>query len=642
MIRGTLSLYLVRLAVGMWPDNETDRDFLNFSGIANTVAEIVVQAAGRPVSIGISGSWGIGKSSMIKLTKAALAARPRSDDEREFVFVEFNAWLYQGYDDARAALMDVIATTLEDESKKRKRAIEKVKDLLGRVKWLRVAKIAATTGAHLVFGLPPTGLVGDLWDIAKRLASHKGNRETITEAERKLGAIGEAASELIDPAADTSPPREIQALRDSFEDSLEELGVTLVVLIDDLDRCLPETTISTLEAIRLFLFLKNTAFVIAADTEMIKNSVRRHFEGVNDETLITSYFDKLIQVPIRVPPLGTQEVRAYMILLYVDSSDLKDDQKEKLRAGVCTQLSQTWQGKRVDRAFMETLAKAESIALSATILTNFDTADRLAHLMSTAQHIAGNPRLIKRFLNAISIRMAIASAQGVAVDEAVIAKLHLFERIGDPAAYSMLVGAVNVNDSGKPEFLAEWEDAASKGAELQLKAPWQGSAFTEWLRLKPPLADVDLRGALYVSREHAAIITPEDRLSSEAAEVLTALLEQPDMARQIANRIAQIAPLELSIVMDRLLGRARQIQEWGVPTILEACIAVAESDVRQSERLAAFLMERPLAQIRPNIVPKIGDCSWAPRVFEHWMHGAVSEPVKRAIGRQGKGGNFTV
>jgi predicted KAP-like P-loop ATPase len=40
----------------MWPDNETARGFLNFSGVADTVAEIIVQARGRPVSIGVSGA----------------------------------------------------------------------------------------------------------------------------------------------------------------------------------------------------------------------------------------------------------------------------------------------------------------------------------------------------------------------------------------------------------------------------------------------------------------------------------------------------------------------------------------------------------------------------------------------------------
>ena len=103
----------------MWPDNETERDFLNSTGVADTVAEIIVQARGRPISIGISGSWGIGKSSMIKLTQASLAGCAARQGAREFVFVEFNAWLYQGYDDARAALMDVIADKLAKEAKAR-------------------------------------------------------------------------------------------------------------------------------------------------------------------------------------------------------------------------------------------------------------------------------------------------------------------------------------------------------------------------------------------------------------------------------------------------------------------------------------------------------------------------------------------
>lgn len=83
-----------------------------------------------------------------------------------------------------------------------------------------------------------------------------------------MGEVAKASEGLLHPVAESSPPKEIQALRDDFEETLEALGVTLVVLIDDLDRCLPETTISTLEAIRLFLFLRNTAFVVAADTDI--------------------------------------------------------------------------------------------------------------------------------------------------------------------------------------------------------------------------------------------------------------------------------------------------------------------------------------------------------------------------------------
>lgn len=622
----------------MWPDNETDRDFLNFSGISDTVAEIIVQARGRPISIGISGAWGVGKSSMIKLTQASLAGRPREDGERDFVFVEFNAWLYQGYDDARAALMDVIATQLGEEAKARKKGIDKAKDLLKRVNWLRAAKLFAGSAASMALGLPPAGLIGEFWSLGKQALAGHVDEKLMGEATAKAGEVVDAAGGLIKARVEASPPKEIQALRTTFEEALDELGVTLVVLIDDLDRCLPETTISTLEAIRLFLFLRNTAFVVAADDEMIKHAVRKHFEGVPDDMLVTSYFDKLIQVPIRVPPLGTQEVRAYMMLLFVENSELDPDTQEKIRAGVCTQLRQTWQGKRVDRAFIQSLHDA----IPPELLGRLESADRLASLMTTATGISGNPRLIKRFLNALAIRMAISNAQGVGVDEAVLAKFLLFERLGSPRAYAALTKEVAASDTGKPAFLRDWEEAANAGRDLALEAPWDEPFFKEWLTLPPALADIDLRGALYVSREHAPLIMPEDRLSSDAAEVLAALLAHPDMAGNLRDRLARVPRTETTVIMDRLLDRARQEQEWGVPPILSACLSLAETDPPQGTRLAAFLCERPSAQIRPNIVPKISDQPWAGRVFEAWERGNVSRQVKAAIGRRREDGNVAI
>ncbi|SUX56232.1 KAP family P-loop NTPase fold protein [Chromobacterium vaccinii] len=471
----------------MWADNETARDFLNFAGIADTVAEIIVQTKGRPISIGVSGAWGIGKSSLIKLTQASLSDRPRKEADREFIFVEFNAWLYQGYDDARAALMDVIASKLQVEAEKRETAIDKVAGIVKRVRWLRGVKLMAGDAVALALGLPPIGLLSKAINLGKGLLDNV-DQDGLNEAKKLAGEVGEAADGLLAPKPQSSPPKEIQALRDSFEEVLEELGVTLIVLIDDLDRCLPSTTISTLEAIRLFLFLKHTAFVIAADNEMIKHAVRKHFEGVSDDLLVTNYFDKLIQVPIRVPSLGTQEVRAYMMMLFVENSDLSDEVKERIRSGICQQLRQTWQGKRVDRAFVQTLHED----FPPELVGKLDTADRLAPLMTTASGISGNPRLIKRFLNALAIRMTISKAHGVGVDEAVLAKLLLFERLANSKAYAELIAAASASDMGKPAFLADWEAKAAAGAELGLTAPWDDVFIMEWLRLPPALWSVPL------------------------------------------------------------------------------------------------------------------------------------------------------
>ena len=604
----------------MWSDNETASDFLNFSGVADSVAEIIVQAQGRPVSIGVSGAWGAGKSSMIKLIRTALAKRADAQGQ-EFVFVEFNAWLYQGYDDARAALLEVIASSLVQEAERRKSGVRGAKELLGRVNWLRVATITASSIGSWALGVPPLQLAREAAQIGS----------TVLRQQPTTPVTAEESPELLQPEPASSPPREIRAIRQSLEQTLSQMDTTLVVLIDDLDRCLPPTTISTLEAIRLFLFLQHTAFVVAADDAMIKHAVRRHFDGV-DETVATNYFDKLIQVPIRVPPLGTQEVRAYMMLLFVEDSELPTPDKEAIREKVCAQLSQTWRGRRVDRAFMENAHDA----LPNDLRGRLDTADRLAPLMTTTSQIGGNPRLIKRFLNALAIRMTISHAHGVGVDEAVLAKMLLFERCAAPAAYDALAKHINNDADGKPRFLAGWEQSAMASEDVALDEPWDDPFIREWLTVSPPLADIDLRGVLYVSREHAPLITAEDRLSSEGAEILTAILEHPDMAAELHERLVRLPRPEMTILMDRVLERSRQSQEWGTPPILGAGLAVAAADGVVGQRLGAFLSGRPPAQIKPNIVPKIGDQPWAKDVFDAWYGSGVAGPVKAAITRERK------
>lgn len=93
---------------------------------------------------------------------------------------------------------------------------------------------------------------------------------------------------LLKPKAEgdsTNVPEEISAFCKAFEDLLDKAGIEqLIVLIDDLDRCLPDTAIETLEAVRLFVFTSRTAFVVAADEAMIEYAVRKHFPDLPDTT----------------------------------------------------------------------------------------------------------------------------------------------------------------------------------------------------------------------------------------------------------------------------------------------------------------------------------------------------------------------
>jgi predicted KAP-like P-loop ATPase len=155
---------------------------------------------------------GVGKSSMIKLIRAALEQRDAGQSSK-FVFVEFNAWLYQGYDDARAAFIEVIATTLAKEAEARKTALNKTKELLERVDWFRTAKLAGSAAA-LFIGVPPLALAGEVLEFGKRMIAGQVSGEELTKLEGKISEAGTAAAGLLKPITAQGDSRHPPVLRD--------------------------------------------------------------------------------------------------------------------------------------------------------------------------------------------------------------------------------------------------------------------------------------------------------------------------------------------------------------------------------------------------------------------------------------------
>lgn len=274
-------------AFRMWSDVETRKDYLNFAEVAEAVTEILLDPAMRPVSVGIFGTWGTGKSSVLNLIEAQLTEEAKD----KVILIRFDAWLYQGYDDARAALMEVIARTLYEEAKKDAGIVGLGRSLLGRVNTLRTLgqAIEVVAAAH---GMPMFGAGAKALGGLKKFVTGDPSEEDA----KAVADGGKAAVGLIDPAAVQTPPQAIDAFRREFAELLGKLGKTLIVFVDNLDRCLPEQTIHTLEALRLFLFMEQSAFVVAADEDMVRNSVARHFGGIEDKH-VTDYLDKLIQIP---------------------------------------------------------------------------------------------------------------------------------------------------------------------------------------------------------------------------------------------------------------------------------------------------------------------------------------------------------
>lgn len=293
----------------MWTDEPTAEDFVNFMDVAQSVAEVLREPSLLPTSIGVFGTWGIGKSSLLKMIEAELAS---PDEDSAFLVVHFDAWLYQGFDGARIALMDRVISAVDEVVQQDETLVDRAKDmttkLMRRVRSFRGAAALADLGA-MAFGAYPVPLLSmsaaaTAQDAAPENPDTAGEIRAFTRAH--AGAFEDTGG---------SPEKAIHEFRRDLEETLETIERTVIVFVDNLDRCLPDVAIETLEAIRLLLFLKRTAFVVAADEEVIRQQLRRGRLMNLDERHVTDYLDKLIQVAVRVPVLGVQEVRAYLYLL---------------------------------------------------------------------------------------------------------------------------------------------------------------------------------------------------------------------------------------------------------------------------------------------------------------------------------------
>jgi predicted KAP-like P-loop ATPase len=309
----------------VWNDVETTNDLLNFGVVADTAAQLIRDSGNEPLSIGISGSWGSGKSSLVKMIGKSL--NEGNQVEQKYLFLEFNAWLYQGFDDAKMALLQSVSDLLLAEANSQKTLTDKAIELVKRVRWFKVLKLGVpvASGAILggTIGGPVGATIGAFWGLFK--GGDLPTQEELTKAQESYKRLEPELKGILKEEETASLPKEIASLRKAFEEILEGLNVKLVVLVDDLDRCMPDTAISTLEAMRLLLFLPRTSFIIAADEKMIRSAVRSHFSNIQiDDELVTSYFDKLIQVPLRVPRIGISEVKAYLILLFAERAVKKD------------------------------------------------------------------------------------------------------------------------------------------------------------------------------------------------------------------------------------------------------------------------------------------------------------------------------
>lgn len=326
-------------------DDRLDRDRIAraFAGMLDDPAVLT------PLTVGIFGGWGTGKTSLMRLLAARLQTSA-SACKNSAVTLWFDAWTYAREEQSlwRALLLRITGELREraDYLTLDEKAAKELQEKLGQLETSLYRSLTLKTNEHLRINwgaaVPfavDTALryaTGGATDLRKALKLLKGD-----EAEEVAKFIERKSQEVyIDEV------RSLEQFRSTFEQALRLVGIggvggsrRLYIFVDDLDRCLPEDAVSAIEAIKLFLDIDGCVFILGMDATVVQSGIRaryaRHFEGSEPPFQAADYLDKIIQLPFHLPPLGREQV-ALLLKGFCDddTTGLLEDCRELIEIAV--------------------------------------------------------------------------------------------------------------------------------------------------------------------------------------------------------------------------------------------------------------------------------------------------------------------
>lgn len=516
----------------MWKDSETKVDYLDFEYLTKALIDIVKNDSLSPSSIGVYGDWGSGKSSLMQMSMEELSK------EEDTLCIKFNGWLFEGYEDAKTALLGTILDKINKEKTPTGKAKEILQRLYKNTDKLKLASMGIKYGVDFLV----TGGIGSIADITLKsvLSKVKSKASEINQDDISKVLNEEFKSEEI--------RRNIKEFQTDFSGLLKETKIIkLVVFVDELDRCNPSTILDTLEAIRLFLFTEHTSFIIGADERHVTYAVKKKYSEIegNQIDIGKEYLEKMIQYPIRIPQLGNKEVEFYILSLILQNQLEAEEFKKVLdfiakeKKGNFIEFELTYEA--LNKALPEVAEKSkEAISL----------AKQLSSVLAAG--LNGNPRHCKRFLNSLSMREGMAKYRNVELNRKVLAKLMLLEYF--KSDFFRKLASLQSVEKGKPKELGlmennNWDEV--KVLKLGKDEKWiQG-----WLKLEPKLSEHDLRPYFYFSRESLAsqLNLGQYRLSPTAEKALADLLSGADTQRNNALKAAiNINDSEANVILEKL------------------------------------------------------------------------------------------
>lgn len=493
----------------MWADNASSIDMLAYKPYAELIYEISNDERMNPLTIGLFGSWGSGKSTLLGLIEKKL--KEYNKESKDVIAISLNSWMFEGYDDAKTAIMESLLRAIDNNKDIEDKCKDGFKKLIKRVKWLRVGGTIAKNGIPLAISALTGNPIPALMEIGGGIVEKFKSSEGIDELKENATKIKEEYINEANENENESVIENVRAFKEEFQKQLKEAEIkNLIVLVDDLDRCNPDRILETLEAIKLFLSVKRTTFIVAIDERVVTYAIKKKYPKLSPEDNIDvskDYIEKIIQLPIRLPELSELDIKNYMLLLVCEmflKSDVVNNLIDSLSIGGLISKGGILNSSDILNTLEINITNTEEK------LNNKDKLDEFKEQLLIFEKIGdvvagslkGNPRQAKRFLNTFYIRKRMAEIQNFNPDLSVLAKLMVLEEIDNDLFNELYVW--QAQNEGKADKLKDVYENVKNEKELKDTpySKWNQDKIKKWIVVEPvELYDIDLRQYFYLSRE---------------------------------------------------------------------------------------------------------------------------------------------
>lgn len=258
--------------------------------------DTAIRSLRPPACIALYGSWGSGKTTL--MDRAHRGWTTTKDGVPVNRGVWFNPWEYERRDDLLTPLLHAVVQQIKDERS------------FNTEEFKRLAVGAAKVMISLSMRVGTAAVLGSLTGTPLARVSNLYRIEPEKHAE-----LFNEWSHLQD---------EIQQVQKQFADlvnqALGDRPSPLVFFLDDLDRCLPDSTVALIEGVKLLLCGHadcKALFVFALDRQIVGEAIRNRY---GSDSLYTgeNYLEKIFDLSLEVPGVSQEQMDHFIRSQYED------------------------------------------------------------------------------------------------------------------------------------------------------------------------------------------------------------------------------------------------------------------------------------------------------------------------------------